>query len=478
MNARTYLAVPYEEREAAKGLGARFDPQAKAWFAPEGTALENGLNRWLPEKTAAQVHVPDHVVKAEFGRMLREAGAILDGDPIMDGEKHRVRMKGDKSWEKSGKYKGYLDKSPAGSLHDYRTGETMTWSFEGERGPIDAASRAAQAAQVAEQRIQRDREQQERYEAASKVAAAVFAEALRATPANPYCRAKGMTNPGSEGLRVVPSSFGLDLQSQGVKVAATVKEKRDMQTKTPDAIVFLRGDLLVPAYDLSGKLWSVQTVNTAFKSFMKGARKQGLHTMAGSPGHFGQSVLARSPDLPIVICEGRSTGDALARALGHPVVVAFDAGNLRDVATALRAAHPERAIIIAGDNDHAKAHELLPNNKPRGNRGVIDGTAAAEAVAGVAVFPKFPARDEGSDWNDLAMAKGLPKMRAELTAAIAHAQQAARATQREPGAEATTDRPTPRAARAASARSEPEPDPRAQMHRPARPALREASHAR
>ena len=46
---RTWLDVPYAEKDDAKALGARWDPSAKRWHAPPGTAAR--LARWtaLPE---------------------------------------------------------------------------------------------------------------------------------------------------------------------------------------------------------------------------------------------------------------------------------------------------------------------------------------------------------------------------------------------------------------------------------------------
>lgn len=43
-----YLQVPYTEKENAKALGARWDPQEKLWFIPNGIELEQ-FSKWLPE---------------------------------------------------------------------------------------------------------------------------------------------------------------------------------------------------------------------------------------------------------------------------------------------------------------------------------------------------------------------------------------------------------------------------------------------
>jgi phage/plasmid primase-like uncharacterized protein len=57
--------------------------------------------------------------------------------------------------------------------------------------------------------------------------------------------------------------------------------------------------------------------------------------------------------------------------------------------------YPDKAIIIAGDDDHR-----IENNPGREK-----ALAAAEAVAGVAIFPRFTAEERAkglTDFNDLA----------------------------------------------------------------------------
>ncbi len=44
---KTYLAVPLEQKERAKALGARWDPARRAWYVPDGIDL-TPLLRWVP----------------------------------------------------------------------------------------------------------------------------------------------------------------------------------------------------------------------------------------------------------------------------------------------------------------------------------------------------------------------------------------------------------------------------------------------
>ena len=43
---KTYLKVPFAEKDAVKQLGARWDPVIKMWYVPEGGKLEN-FAEWL-----------------------------------------------------------------------------------------------------------------------------------------------------------------------------------------------------------------------------------------------------------------------------------------------------------------------------------------------------------------------------------------------------------------------------------------------
>ena len=125
------------------------------------------------------------------------------------------------------------------------------------------------------------------------------------------------------------------------------------------------------------------------KRFLPGGRKSGLWHLIGS---------ATGADL-VLICEGYATGASLHEATGRPVAVAFDAGNLAKVAQALQALHPAARLLIAGDDDRAT------EAKTGANPGRVKATAAARAVAGLAVFPEgLP--EGASDFNDLAQHAG------------------------------------------------------------------------
>ena len=150
---RHFLAVPYEEKEAAKAAGAKWDKRAKSWYAPEGADIDK-LARWdNPTDKARTEFNPIE----EFTVFLQDAGLLVDGAAQMDGEWHRVPVEGDKPGQKSGSYRGFLDGAPNGQAMNFKTGEkALKWVATGNtlsKEEIDRSRRAAE-----ERRQERERE--------------------------------------------------------------------------------------------------------------------------------------------------------------------------------------------------------------------------------------------------------------------------------------------------------------------------------
>jgi putative DNA primase/helicase len=107
------------------------------------------------------------------------------------------------------------------------------------------------------------------------------------------------------------------------------------------------------------------------------------------------------PPIVIVVCEGFATGATIHEATGYAVIVAFNAGNLQAVCTAIRRLMPDALIVVAGDDDWA-------NHK--GNTGMDAAKQAALSVGGLVVAPRFAFAHRGekeTDFNDMATALGL-----------------------------------------------------------------------
>jgi putative DNA primase/helicase len=128
---------------------------------------------------------------------------------------------------------------------------------------------------------------------------------------------------------------------------------------------FSRGSIVVPVVDVEDKLWGLQFIDgDGRKTFLTGMRKSGcFHRIPGSG--------------PIAIAEGYATGASIRQAMGWEVWIAFDAGNLKNVAAAARQRNPADTILICGDDDIGTP----------GNPGRTKATEAAAAVGGKAIFP-------------------------------------------------------------------------------------------
>ncbi len=147
------------------------------------------------------------------------------------------------------------------------------------------------------------------------------------------------------------------------------------------------GVLLVPLVDEEGKLWNIQRILTqrpentdTDKFYLKDGRKSGLFHLVGEI----------TEDQPILFAEGYATAASLHEATGHPVVVAFDSGNLVRVANIFRGFYPDKTMVVCGDDDVLNTH----------NTGRAKATEAGEAIGAKVVFPTAVGF-KGKDFNDL-----------------------------------------------------------------------------
>lgn len=324
-------------------------------------------------------------VVREFADVLREAGLLLEGLPEMDDRLHRVKADGDSGRERSGAYVGHLDGWPAGYVQNFRAGLRRNWKFS--KGGLELSARERRQLQAETLRRQQEREaerQRLHQRTAAQLWRMVRAHAFRAAPADhPYLVAKGLTAP-----------------------------PRPLQDR--------RGNLVLLAYDIAGRLWSMQRIAPdGGKRFLHDGRVNGLHHALRVRGW--QYLDARRP---LVVVEGWATGETIARLTNATVAVAFSSWNLEAVAQDYRIRFSQVPIVIAGDSDHRKPLALGPDGQPGRNVGREMALATAEAVNGYALLPEFEPDDEGSDWNDQARLYGAVQVRAELLAGLQRAVEA------------------------------------------------------
>lgn len=166
---------------------------------------------------------------------------------------------------------------------------------------------------------------------------------------------------------------------------------------------FLKKELLVPLLDHTGKLWNVQKIfASGDKRFLAGGRVSACFHVIGDI----------RTSAWVLIVEGYATGATLHQATGHAVVIAFNEGNLRHVATAIKQLHRAVKLLICADDDQAT------QTRTGKNPGIVGAVAAAESVGALWCKPEGLAPG-GTDFNDLAEAAGEVEVKAQIERAVA-----------------------------------------------------------
>lgn len=293
----------------------------------------------------------------QFRNSIAAAGLTVPPEIHADGKLHRFSTNG-KPTDLSGWYVFYGDDLPAGSFGCWRSDVKLTWCAKPDNAQTDA-ERLMMRDRLKAVQNQRDAEQAERQTTARQVAAERLAKGAPAID-HPYLTTKG-------------------IQPHGARA--------DGDT------------LLIPMRDTDGTLHSLQRISGAGeKRFLSGGRVTGCYFSIGKP------------DGLVIVCEGFATGASLHEATGHAVAIAFNAGNLETVATALRTKYPDMRVLIAADDDHLT----------EGNPGLTKATASAHAVNGDLVVPVFSGDRPAyaTDFNDMCQLAGAEAVRACIDAAI------------------------------------------------------------
>jgi putative DNA primase/helicase len=289
-----------------------------------------------------------------FREAMRCAGIEPPADIIADGEIHRFNIAGHKRYSLNGWYLLYADHPAAGYFGCWKRDFKTAWSAKQYRR-MAADEKAAFKAKMKRIRRRWEEEQRRVHAACRERSGELWEQASPAYDHHPY-----------------------------------LKEK---QVKPYD-LKWYRGALLVPVRDLDGNLHGLQKIWRAGdggKSFELGTAVTAHFHVIGSAG--GDTIL---------ICEGYATGASLHEATGLPVVVAFDAANLKPVAEVLRVKFPNSHLVIAADNDRGTD----------GNPGITKATEAADAVMGAIVVPIFAdTTNNPTDFNDLLRAEGNEAVR-------------------------------------------------------------------
>ncbi|EHB7857719.1 hypothetical protein JY870_003966 [Escherichia coli] len=368
----TVLIVSFEERNEAKKAAGKlengenalgFDEEAKHWFAKPGADLSK-LSKWLPDQHKGNP-VQDNNPAAEFGATLAEAGFELDGLPMMDGKKHRVRTADDKKGEKTGVYAGYLDGVPAGWYQDHRIhDQPVKWVSTGQQ--VDAEAQAHLRAIAAQNRIDRENALQRQYAHNARRAGQVYNAMPVADGSQEY------------------------LVKKGVKAFPGVKADK-------------KNRVVIPLVNEEGEVRTLQRISAnGFKSLKKNGQKTGNFFVVGGELKNGE---------PVLYAEGYSTAASISEATNRPVVMTVDAGNLPKVADKLKDKYPDSLHVVLGDDDRKNAV----------NKGMAKAEEAAIIANGVFTVPAFTAEEKErglTDFNDLHQSRGLDAVRDQVEGII------------------------------------------------------------
>lgn len=223
---------------------------------------------------------------------------------IADDKRRRYRLEDDRPKTRNGSYqlKQEPDGFAVGWARSFKEGVTHNWHIKTSR-KADQAQRDEWKKRAADARAERNAKTAAEANAAAEKAAFIWSQ------------------------------------------AATSGTTAYLTTKGIDALNGARiwRDLVVVPMRAGGKITGLQFISAdGSKRFLTGSQKEGAyHAMANR----GEALDK------IVIAEGYATAVQVRAALGLPVIVAFDAGNLKPVAKNIRKNNPDAEIVFAADND-------------------------------------------------------------------------------------------------------------------------------
>lgn len=133
-----------------------------------------------------------------------------------------------------------------------------------------------------------------------------------------------------------------------------------------------KGNLLVPLFDIDGKLWNIQEVHAdGFKPYLKGARLNECFYIIGE---------ITQPNQIVCMAEGYATGASIYEATGRTTILSFQSGNTDKVGIAIRTKYPDLQLVYCTDDD---SHSEPPD------AGLKASNKAVAATGGIIVLPKF-----------------------------------------------------------------------------------------
>ena len=368
---KQFLNVPYADRQEAKALGAKWDKEAKSWYAPEGVDLAP-LSKW---QNAVSVHKsPALSPTEELSSAIINMGGNVQEPPIFDGKIHRVASLGGKAGNKDVSYCAFDDGLPAGWIHNFKSDQKINWAFSGHE--LNDEQKVQFKDMAHKEKLLRQEALIAQQNTVAVVAKELFDARLPLSNDHAYLLTKGVSDASLEGLKA----------SQSGK------------------------EIIVPMYNSAGEIRSLQFIHeNGFKSFFEGGEKKGNFFVVGC------DVKELPNQSQILIAEGLATAQSINQAVEQPCIVAFDAGNMQAVANEIRRILPDAQICICADNDH----------KATKNIGVEKATEVAKSIKASVVIPKLTLEEKAlglTDFNDIKTSRGLSEVKKQIEVALARKQ--------------------------------------------------------
>jgi len=407
---RTYLNVPYKEKDDAKALGARWDRKEQSWYVPPG-ADATPFAKWT-QGTAQQ---PAQARTADMPALDYGAGQKAAQERVYlavpYGERSAAKAAG-AAWDKVAKSWYAGPKADMEKLQRWLPDNVPAQQAPAmnPREEFADALRSMGCNVTDEHPIMDGKKHRIGVEGDKKgEQAGFYVGHLDGHPA-------GYIKNNRTGIEMKWKSKGYSLDPQekaklaaeaASKLAARAEEQDRLHEASAQRVGKQMADLApvaeltpymrdkgiqahagaftdkegqktyIPAFDVDGKQWTMQYIQEdGTKRFAKDSKKEGCFHPVG-----GMDALATAPAL--VISEGYATAATNAEALGFATVAAFDSGNLPAVAHALHEKFPDKPVIILGDDD--RQLELTQGV----NSGRVKAQEAAKAVGGKAIFPIF-----------------------------------------------------------------------------------------
>lgn len=316
---RTYLYVPYAQKDEAKKLGALWDHNKKRFYAPSYLD-KNIFIRWLTPQEQNKIDINE--AKNQFKTTLESQGLICD-EIIMNGQLQRCKVQGDKGHEKSGAYIGYLDQYPAGYIENFKTGTKLNWKYELEFN-FQYLNSKTRTQENSQKNIERNQQRE--------ISLLLLQEKTATRLQNEFNQANLVSNDH-------PYLIKKQIKAREIKIDYF-------------------GNLLIPLQDINGKMWSVQRITNSGSKIIgviktPQEKQAKIEFSARKKGCF-YTQIPINQHKEFQICEGFATAMSIQELTQKPTIMAIDAGNLINVCDELIRAYPSKSITIFADNDLKK----------------------------------------------------------------------------------------------------------------------------